>query len=182
MNYNLIPWLEFRENISTIQNFDILKFTQSFETIKIDDQSPVRYRIPEYGSYVKYNVKIMRKVRHISKIIRDESKGVSLFREVTTLLYIAFALPCGLNDKIVEPLYKGLKEIKKKGKLDYTYIEGDYYYPIIRKAKEYCGRAKDMVNKIQREADFWLEDWRTEKCQVKKIWEDTVALKVEAIR
>jgi hypothetical protein len=39
-----------------------------------------------------------------------------------------------------------------------------------------------MVNKIQREAEFWLEDWRTEKCQEKKIWEDTVSLKAEEIR
>jgi hypothetical protein len=109
MNYNLIRWLEFRGNIWTIQNFDILRFTQSFETIKIDHQPHVQCRDPDYGPYVRYNIKIMRKVRDISKLIREESKGVSLFREVTTLLYIAFALPCGLKEKIVEPLYKELK-------------------------------------------------------------------------
>jgi hypothetical protein len=127
-------------------------------------------------------MKIIRKTKNIYGTITDKAKGISLFRELTILLYIAAVLPNGLNDKIVDPLYQELKKIKKNKKIDYRYIEGDFYYPIIRETKEFCKTDKKMVEHIQREADRISKEWKEEESQDLELWRDTVILQGEWIR
>jgi hypothetical protein len=125
MNYNLSRWLKFREFINTIQNFDIMKFTQTFEKIEIDEKARVQKRVNKIEFTTKVQ-KIAKRTKDVYKVITNKEKGISLFREEAVLLYLAGALPYGLNDKIVYPLYQELKKIKKNGKMNENYGNGYY--------------------------------------------------------
>jgi hypothetical protein len=76
VNYNLSRWLEFREKINTIQNFDIMKFTQSYETINIDDQSRVQRRVLGNIPFTTKCMKIIRKTKSIYNMITDKKRNM----------------------------------------------------------------------------------------------------------
>jgi hypothetical protein len=176
MNYNLNRWLEFREKINTIQNFDIMKFTQSYETIEIDEKAVVqKWNVNRLELAIKIS-KIVKRTKQIYELIKGNQKSIWLFREETILLYLADWLPYGFKEKIVDPLYQELKKIKKSGKLGKLYKDGIYCRKIAQMLKSCCGKNTYFMKFIDDHMESIEREWREEKSLDVKLWRDTVAL------
>jgi hypothetical protein len=162
LNYHINRWLEFRETLFTIQNFDVMRFAKTIETITIDDRSQINYKCNYYDNYVSYCIMTVDKTKEILGYIKDGSISNWILKEVIVTLYITNELSLLIRRRAMETLYENLLDLKKKvirfkGKPWKTYKEGDYYKPAVQEILTRNSNKPADLKRIQEQVKHYTE-------------------------
>jgi hypothetical protein len=110
LNPDILRFLEFRERLYLIKNFDVMNFTKTYTSIQIEEDFKIYQpcvKEPYLGTAVPGLKGIVANLRHISERI-----GAQLFKEIVICIHLSGRFPTKLFDYAVSVMYEKIAEFK----------------------------------------------------------------------
>jgi hypothetical protein len=156
LNPHLIRWLEFRETLFTIRNFDVMNFAKSFNNITVDENTCRQTRNRYIDTYKNVCIGTIDRLKYILTIIENREIYNWITKEVFIALYVTNAVNLKTREGVLEVLFVKMvelknKEIKFKGNWKSPRI-GEYYEPVVQEMMN-RNADKGVRNWIQKQVD-----------------------------